>query len=107
MIHAIARILSVGGMRAELFLSAEDLLATETAQLADCLVVDIRLPGTSGFGLIRELLNRGVVRPVIFITSQDEQAVRDEAQALGARGFLSKPFGGRKLLESIRAAVDV
>lgn len=59
-------------------------------ETADALVTDIRLPGMSGLNLIRELDKKGISRPVIFITSHDGQAVRNEARSLGARDFQRK-----------------
>jgi FixJ family two-component response regulator len=100
--HAIVRILSVAGMASTSFPSAEELLESNSMETADALVADIRLPGMSGLNMVRELDKRGISRPVIFITSHDEQAVRNEARSLGARDFLPKPFLGTTLLESLR-----
>ena len=69
---------------------------------ADCLVLDIHLPGMSGFELYRRLALAGKVMPAVFITARDEPAVRDEAERLGGAGsYLPKPFSGRDLLDAI------
>jgi FixJ family two-component response regulator len=56
---AVERILLVGGMSSELFQSAKELLATEQACIADCLVIDIRLTGLSVLDLVHKLFQGG------------------------------------------------
>jgi FixJ family two-component response regulator len=68
---------------------------------ADCLVLDIQLPGMSGLDLCRRLASSGERVPAIFITAHDRPAAREEAERLGAGGFLPKPFSGRTLLEVV------
>ncbi len=75
------------------------------ASTDDCLILDIRLPGISGLELYRQLAESGEKPPVIFITAEDEPAVRDEAKRLGASSYLTKPFSGRALLESVTQAL--
>jgi FixJ family two-component response regulator len=106
MSQAIERILRAGGFEVVMFPSAEAALETDAAATAHCLVLDIRLPGVSGFELYRRLAQCGSKAPVIFITAHDEPAVREEAQRLGARSFLSKPFPGRMLLDAIAQALS-
>src|SRR5262249_9053671 len=95
MSQAIERILRAGGFEVVLFASAEAALQVDGARAADCLVLDIFLPGISGFALYRRLVHGGLVTPVIFVTAHDDLALRDEAERLGACNFLLKPFPGR------------
>ncbi len=103
--QAIKRILRAGGFEAVVFASAEAAFEADTARTADCLVLDIRLPGMSGFELYRRLVQCGSEAPVIFITAHDETAIREEAERLGARSFLPKPFSGRMLLDAVAQAL--
>ena len=104
--RAIKRILRSGGFAAVLFASAEAALEANATASADCLVVDINLPGMSGFELYRRLTLAGKGMPVIFITARDEPAVRDEAERLGAAGsYLVKPFSGSDLLDAVTQAI--
>src|SRR5262245_27936195 len=98
--QAIERVLLAGGFAAVLFASAEAALEADAAA-ADGLVLDIHLPGLSGFELYRQLaVEKGL--PVIFITGRDEPAVRKEAEGLGGVGsYLPKPFSGRDLLDAL------
>ena len=98
---AIERILRAGGFAPVTFASAEAALEAGTAATADCLVLDVRLPGMSGFDLYRRLTHSGEKPPVVFMTAHDEPAVREEAEKMGASGYLAKPFSGRTLLEAV------
>jgi FixJ family two-component response regulator len=104
MSKAIERLLRAAGFQSTSFASAEELLQTEAAASADCLVLDIHLPGISGLELGRRLVTAKRPKPVIFITGQDEAPLQNEAQALGCP-YLRKPFQGKALLEAIRRAI--
>ena len=106
MSKAIERLLRAAGFQPVSFASAEELLQTEAADSAACLVLDIHLPGLSGLELGRLLIGSGRTKPIIFITGQDEPSLRDEARRLGS-AYFRKPFEGKALLEAIRAAVTV
>jgi FixJ family two-component response regulator len=103
---AIERLLRAAGFRPVSFASAEELLQTKAADSAACLVLDIHLPGLSGLELRRLLITSGRLKPVIFITGQDQEPLRDEARRLGC-AYFRKPFEGSALLAAIRAAVTV
>ena len=106
MSQAIARILRVGGFTPIVFDSAESALAADAVQAADCLVLDFHLPRMSGFELYHRLTHAGEAPPAIFITAHDEPTVRQEAERLGARCYLPKPFSGRMLLESVKQSLS-
>ena len=99
---ALERLLRAAGFHAVLFPSAEALLETNAADSAGCLVLDIHLPGFSGFELRRRLVGSGHDAPVIFITAQDEEPAREEARQLGCIAYFRKPVEGSALLEAIR-----
>jgi FixJ family two-component response regulator len=104
--RAIERILHAGKFVPAIFASAEAALEDGAASSADCLVLDIHLPGISGFELYRQLVRCGKRIPVVFITARDEPPVRDEAEQLGGtRSYLAKPFSGRILLAAVAKAL--
>ena len=104
MCQALERILHAGGFTAVSFASGEAALEADAA--ADCLVLDIHLPGMSGFELYRRLAHSGKALPAVFITARDEPAVRDEAERLAGAGcYLPKPFSGRDLLDALTRAL--
>src|SRR5262245_46111542 len=84
--QAIKRPLLARGFAVETFQSAEALLESDAAESAECLVLDMRLPGMSGLELQARLKQDGAEKPVIFITAHDlpssqEQARRAQAVA--------------------------
>jgi FixJ family two-component response regulator len=101
MSRAIQRLLRAAGFQCHCFGSAEELLQTDVAESAVCLVVDIQLPGLSGLELSQLLITSGRAKPVIFITGQDEAKWHDQARELGC-AYFRKPFEGKDLLEAIR-----
>jgi FixJ family two-component response regulator len=106
MSQAIERILRAGGYNVVVFDSAELALQGGAMTLPDCLVLDIRLPGISGFELYRRLIQYGSRVPVIFVTAHDDPALRKESENLGASSFLQKPFSGRVLLDAVTQALS-
>jgi FixJ family two-component response regulator len=102
---AVERILTAGGFCAVTFESAEAALAAGATGTAGCLVLDIHLPGMSGFDLYRHVSGcRGEV-PTIFITAHDEKAVREIAEGIRTADYLPKPFSGRALLDAVKRAL--
>ena len=84
--------------------------ATATAALAligdqdpGLLLVDHRLPDSSGVDLIRELRSRGVTAPVLLLATNPEPGLNEAARAAGAQGTLLKTGSPTELLEALRA----
>ena len=105
--QAIERILRTVGHNAKLYESAEAVVDMETVMAADCLILDIELPGMSGLELYRTLTRTGPTTPAIFVTAHDGQNMRDEAERLGAANYLTKPFSGPALLTAIAEATGL
>jgi FixJ family two-component response regulator len=105
MSRSIERILRAGGFAAATFVTAEAALDAEAAAAADCLVLDIHLPGISGVEFYQRLSRSGAEAPAIFITADDAPAVREMAEGAGASAYLPKPFSGRALLEAVNRAL--
>lgn len=104
--RAFERVLKAAGFRAVTFASAETLLQCDAADRAACLVLDVQLPGLSGFELRRELVRTNCGQPpVIFITGHDDPSAREQAEALGAAAYLPKPFAGHALVAAVARAV--
>src|SRR5262245_3685927 len=88
---AIQRLLNAAGFQVSAFSSAEALLGTGVACDVGCLVLDVRLPGLSGFELHHRLAELGKKLPVIFITAHEEASSRKRAESAGAIAYLTKP----------------
>ena len=100
--RALQRVLVAGGYRARAFDSAEAMLAGGGAAGADCLLLDIHLPGSLGLALYEGL---GADRPpAVFMTANADGGVREAALRVGAIAILSKPFLGSVLLDAMARA---
>ena len=99
---AMKRLLGASGHQVSLFSSAEDFLAHHVS--ADCLIVDVRLPGLTGFQLEERLRASGSITPIVFMTAQCDGLER--AVPAGVPRFcLPKPFDEDGLLNAISDAL--
>jgi FixJ family two-component response regulator len=99
-------LLKTVGLRTMAFASAAEFICGFTSLGPACLVLDIRMPGTSGLDLLERLTAGGVRIPVIFITAYADVPMAVRAMKSGAVEFLEKPFNGQVLLEKIQRAVQ-
>jgi two-component system copper resistance phosphate regulon response regulator CusR len=76
-------------------------LATEGAH--DLVILDVMLPGLSGWQLLATLRERGLQVPVMFLTARDQVDDRVRGLELGAEDYLVKPFSFAELLARVRA----
>ena len=93
------------GLEVETFASAAEFLDKWTADMAGCLVVDIRLPGMSGLDLQDNLKNLGCRLPIVIITGHGDVPAAIRAMKAGAFDFIEKPFSDQVLLDRIRGAL--
>jgi FixJ family two-component response regulator len=92
-------------LRAESFATAQEFLSGERRDGPSCLVLDVRLPDTSGLDLQQELSRAGVKIPIIFITGHADIPMTVKAMKSGAVEFLTKPFREQDLLDVIHRAL--
>ncbi|NEW91136.1 response regulator [Rhodopseudomonas sp. BR0M22] len=93
------------GDEVALFGSAQDLLTAGVPPDANCLILDVRLPGTSGLDL-QDMLSRLEVRiPIIFMTGYGDVPMTVRGMKAGAVDFLTKPFRDQEMLDAVSAAV--
>jgi FixJ family two-component response regulator len=76
------------GIRAQTFASAAEFLRDFTPTGPGCLILDVRMPGTSGLDLFEELIARGEGMPVIFITAHADVPMAVRAMKSGAVEFV-------------------
>ncbi len=72
----------------------------------ECLISDIRMPEMSGLQLQEELLRRGCMVPLVFVTAHGDVPLAVEAMRKGASNFLEKPFSDDALIDAIRVALS-
>jgi two-component system alkaline phosphatase synthesis response regulator PhoP len=80
-------------------------LALALSEAPDLILLDVMMPGMSGWDLCRELRRRGLDTPVIMLTARGEEGDRVLGLELGADDYVSKPFSLRELMARIRAVL--
>lgn len=104
--RAIERLIRSVGHSVVAFGSAPEFLHSTRPDDPACLVLDVRLPGLSGLDLQRELADRHIHIPIIFITGHGDIPMTVQAMRAGAVEFLTKPFRDQELLDAIRLALE-
>ena len=104
--EALRDLIDSVGLRVELFGSAGEFLQRKLPHLPSCLILDVRLPGKSGFDLQRELAEANIGIPIIFIKGRGDIPMSVRAMKAGAVEFLAKPFRDQDLLDVIQLALE-
>lgn len=75
----------------------------------ECLLLDVRMPGTSGVALFNELKTKGLLhrRPVIFLTGHGDVPMAVDMLKNGAFDFFEKPFNDNQLMDRVLEALEV
>ena len=102
---ALKRLLRSAGLAVQTFASGREFLQSLAARRPDCVVLDVRMQGMTGFDVQVRLKAASVTVPIIFITALDDPDDQPRAMQAGAAAFLRKPFGDEDLLAAIDAAV--
>ena len=100
---ALSRLLRARGFRVVPYASGAEFLA-EDAVAFDCVVLDLHMPGLSGFDVLGEIGERASQPPVVVITGHDEPGNCERVQSLGASDYLLKPVDQSTLLAAIDRA---
>jgi RNA polymerase sigma factor (sigma-70 family) len=88
------------------FSSTKEFLESEQIANANCLILDVRLPGAGGLDLQSELIRAQIKTPIIFITAHGDIPMSVRAIKAGAIEFLTKPFREQDLLDAVLAALE-
>ncbi|MGH6616830.1 response regulator transcription factor [Sphingomonas sp.] len=104
--EALETLIEVAGWRARTFESADLFLACPPATGANCLVLDVNLPGLNGLDLQMAIAGERGDMPIIFITGFGDIPMSVRAMKAGAVEFLTKPFGEQVMLDAISAALE-
>ena len=100
---ALVELLSSVGARG--FASAEEFLASDDADLYDCIITDIHMPGISGIELLQILDSRELHTPVILITAQIDSGLEATLHSTSVTCLLAKPFGPDALIACLEKAL--
>jgi len=80
-------------------------LAVAAREAPDLILLDIMMPGLSGWDVCRELRGQGIDVPIIMLTARGEESDRVRGLELGADDYITKPFSLRELLARVRAVL--
>lgn len=106
-IEAISFILSRDGWTVHTHEDGETALARVRALPPDLLILDVMLPGRSGFDILRDLRADPALAalPVMMLTARGQARDRDLALRLGVNQFMTKPFSNAEVLANVRQLV--
>lgn len=104
--EAIQGLLETAAIHVELFSSSRDYLQAKRTSNPNCIILDVRLPGSSGLEFQRELIASGVHAPIIFITGYADVPMTVQAMKAGAVEFLTKPYRDQALLDAVLSAIE-
>jgi FixJ family two-component response regulator len=94
------------GIASVCFSSTKEFLYSQHTGGANCLILDVRLPGIGGLDLQDELAKAKIKTPIIFITGHGDIPMSVRAMKAGAVEFLTKPFREQDILDAVRIALE-
>jgi FixJ family two-component response regulator len=103
---AFLRLFRAAGVEARIFSSAREFLDSLPSYRYDCVVLDLHMPGLSGFDV---LLDSGFIDahlPVVIVSADDDPDVRKKCIEAGVSVYLCKPVDYKKLFDGIGTAMD-
>ncbi len=103
--NSLALLISTVGLRVQAWADPQSFLQDFDRQSIGALVLDVRMPGTSGLTVLDTLVAQGVEQPVIMLTGHGTVDLCRRAFKSGAFEFLEKPVDEERLLEALQNAV--
>lgn len=106
-IEAISFILSRDGWEVNTHANGQTALARIAEKQPDVVILDVMLPGASGYDILRSLRAEPETHdlPVLILTARGQSKDRDMAEKMGASQFMTKPFSNADVLEAVRLLV--
>jgi FixJ family two-component response regulator len=99
--RSLTELLDVWNVRVHSFSSAEAFLESYQEDWTGCLLIDLRMPGMNGLGLLKELRRRGCSLPALLMTGHGERELQQQAIECGACGLLEKPYRVEQLIGTL------
>lgn len=103
---SLSSLLRSVGLKAEVFATVAEFQQVSLAAVPSCLILDVRLQFANGLDFHRQLVEKGIDLPVIFITGHGDIPMTVKAMKSGAVDFLAKPFREQDLLDAIATALQ-
>ncbi|SLN51761.1 Alkaline phosphatase synthesis transcriptional regulatory protein PhoP [Roseovarius albus] len=104
-IEAISFILARDGWDVKTHSNGHDAVDVVRVRNPDLIILDVMLPGKSGFDILSELRQDAQMAhtPVLMLTARGQKKDREMAERAGANKFMTKPFSNAEVLETVRA----
>jgi len=93
------------GLDATSFASTRELMDANLPRRPGCIILDVRMPGSSGLDLQNELTAKADALPIVFLTGHGDIPMSVTAMKAGAVDFLTKPVRDQTLLDAVDAAI--
>lgn len=106
-IEAVSFILSRAGLEVKTHANGHDALEAVRARAPDLVILDVMLPGRSGFDILRDIRADAELAdlPVLMLTARGQEKDRELAARFGVSRFMTKPFSNAEVLEVVRDMV--
>lgn len=103
--RSLGLLLRAAGFQVHLHGSGEAFLHEAPRLPFGCVLLDSRMPGLDGLGVLRAMAARGLRLPVVVVTAHGDVPLAVQAMKAGACDFIEKPCGGAELIGAARAAL--
>jgi FixJ family two-component response regulator len=104
--EALHELFATVALKTELYGSVDEYLRASKSVLANCIVLDVRLPGASGLDFQAQLASANSRTPIVFLTAHADIPMSVRAIKAGAVEFLTKPFRQQELLDAVRNGIE-
>ena len=104
--EALRELFETVALKTELYGSVDEYLRASKSVPANCIVLDVRLPGASGLDFQAQLVNANSRIPIVFLTAHADIPMSVRAIKAGAVEFLTKPFRDQELLDAVRNGIE-
>lgn len=107
-IEAIRFILTRDGWQVDTLSDGAEAMATIRRTRPDVLILDVMLPGRSGYEILQDLRAdpEYAQLPVLMLTARGQMRDREQAERYGASRFIAKPFANADIVAALRALVS-
>ncbi len=105
-LRSMERLLGASGHNVRLFASAKEFLGAQRIGQPECLLLDLRMRGTSGIDLQEQLKAAGDAIPIVFLSGHANFQAGIRAMKSGALDFLAKPFTESELLAAVSNSLE-
>ena len=102
---ALGRLLRLADYEIAAFGSGDEFLASLPVRVPVCVILDVHMPGISGFAVQAQLRAANYHIPAVFITASDDPGLDAAVLAAGGTTLLRKPFTSDRLLKAVSVAL--